>query len=267
MAPLKAALALLALCTLIFPLQVLEPVRQHVSDGDEIYLGEIGPGQTISISVDGRPKTGGMYGLGGAYELANVSALPEGWSAQPSDWAGIPLQVKITAAKDAMEGDYSAKIDVLDIEDEGLGDVSFTVRLKITHDVLDASLDSREKEAFSGQPASFYITVTNKASTGDVFMVSSFNVPKWAFRKEFYVPAQSSRTVQYEVASSEEESYSPVIYVESTSSKMINKTLNASVSVNPSLAADYEATNNGMIFFPAMSGILYALAGLIANIF
>lgn len=267
MASVKIAFALLILASAFYAVPMLEPFAQEVSNGDNIYLGEIGPGQTISMSFNGRPTTGGMYGIGGTYDLANVTELPEGWTAKPSDWAGIPLQVKITAAKDAPEGEYAAKVNIEDVENEALQNVSFTVKLNITHNVLDASLDSDKKETLSGQPASFYITISNKANTGDVFTVSSSNVPKWAFKKFVYVPAKSSKTIQYEVMSSEEARYSPSIRVISESSAMINKTLNASVSVQPSLTADYKATNNGMIFFPAMSGIIYSLAGLISNLF
>ncbi len=266
MAITKTMLLLVLLAPLLYAIPMLEPFQKDVSNGDEIYLGEIGPGQTISIALDGRPKTGGIFGLGGTYDLAFVSELPAGWSMKESDWAGIPLQVKITANKHAAEGEYSAIVNVVDEGDkEKLGNITFSVRLKITHDVLDASLDSDKKELLSGQPARFYITLENKASTGDVFSVSSSNVPKWAFKKYVYMPAKSSKTIFYEVVSAEEGSFSPAISVVSESSAMINKTLNASVSVHPSLAADYKATNNGMLFFPAMSGIIYSLAGLISN--
>ncbi|VVC01838.1 Uncharacterised protein [uncultured archaeon] len=263
----KTFLALVLLASSFYAVPMLEPFQKEISSGDEIYLGEIGPGQTISMSFDGRPKAGGMYGIGGAYDIANVSELPAGWAAMPSDWDGIPLQVKITAAKDAPEGEYRAVVNILDVQYEGLQNVSFFVKLNVTHDVLDASLDSSRKDTLSGQPASFYITISNKASTGDVFTVSSSNVPKWAFKKYVYVPAKSSKTVQYEVMSAEEARYSPRILIVSESSSMINKTLDASVNAEPSLTADYKATNNGMIFFPAMSGILYSLAGLISNLF
>jgi hypothetical protein len=263
----KAFLALVLLASTIYAIPMLEPFQKDISNGEEIYFGEIGPGQTISMSFDGRPTTGGMYGKGGAYDIANVSELPEGWAATPSDWDGIPLQVKITAAKGAPEGEYVAKVDILDAQPEGLENVSLYVRLNITHDVMDASLDSSRKETLSGQPASFYITMSNKSSTSDVFTVSSSNVPKWAFKKFVYIPAKSSRTVQYEVMSPEEATYSPVIQIVSQSSSMINKTLEATVNAEPGLAADFKATNNGMIFFPAMSGIIYSLAGLISNLF
>ncbi len=263
----KTAIALIILASLIYAIPVLEPFQKDVSNGEDVYLGEIGPGQTIAISIDGIAKSGGMFGTGGVYDNATVGELPQGWSFTGSDWDGIPLQVKITADKNANEGMYKARIDVLDAQPEGLANVSFYVSMNITHDVLDASLDGNSKETMSGQPARFYINITNKANTGDAFVVSSSNVRDWAFKKYVYIPAKSSKTVYYEVAAAEEARYYPVITVVSQSSAMINKTMNASVSINPSLIADYKATNNGMLFFPAMSGIIYALAGLVSNLF
>lgn len=263
----KTAFSLIVFASVFYAIPMLEPFQKEISEGETIDIGEIGPGQTISLSLDGRPKTGGMYGLGGAYEIAKAVDLPDGWSAKQSDWAGIPLHVQITAGKYAPEGEYKIKVQVLDEMDEQLGNITFFVNIKITHDVLDASVDSNTKEVMVGQPARFYITVSNKASTGDVFSISSSNVPKWAFKRSIYVPAKSSKTIQYEVASDEEEQYYPVISVASDASPLISETINTTVNVNSGLIADYKATNNGMLFFPAMVGIIYSLAGIISNLF
>lgn len=264
----KIAFSVILFASILYAIPMLEPFQKEVADGEEIYIGEIGPGQTVSISVDGRPTTGGIHQIGGAYEIASAIEIPEGWSTKKSDWAGIPLQVKIIAAKNAPEGEYRAKIEVHDEDDsEKLGNITFFVKMNITYDILDASLDNTVKETVSGQPARFYITITNKANTGDTFTVSSTNIRGWEFKKSIYVAAKSSKTLQYEVISKEEEQYSPLISVVSDSSALINKTLNASVIVHPSLFADLKAINNGMLLFPAMNGIIYALAGLISNLF
>lgn len=263
------AFALLAsfIASFIFAIPMIAPFERGIAGGDEIYLGEIGPGQTIAISIDGRPTTGGIYNLGGTYETARASELPSGWSATESDWAGIPLQVKIKSDALASEGEYRIKMEVLDSQPEGLENITFYVKLNVTHEVLDVSLDSQVKRVLAGQPARFYITLDNKASTGDTFKVSSTNVPKWAFSKSVYVPAKSQKTIYYEVAGAEESTYSPLIEVVSTSSPLINRTLNTTVEIGPSVLADYKAANNGMLFFPAMNGLLYAFAGLISNLF
>lgn len=264
----KAFMALALFVTLSFSLTILEPGKREISNGGELDLGAIGPGQTVSIIIDGRPTTGGIYGLGGAYDLANVTSMPSGWRAQQSDPTGNPLQVKLTSPKFAPEGGYAAQVGVFDEGDkEKLGNVSFTVKMRITHDVLDASLDSGEKGAMSGQPVGFFVNLRNKANTGDVFVVSSSNIKGYEFKRYVYVPAQSEKSVFYEMVAGEAEQYRPEISVVSDSSPLINATLNAIVDVRPSVPTDYKATNNGMLFFPVMNGILYSIAGLISNLF
>lgn len=253
---------------MFYSVSMIEPFQKNIINNEEIDLGVIGPGQTISVSIDGRPKTGGILGKGGAYENAIVSELPLGWNKQNSDWAGIPLQVKITADKFANEGEYKAKIEVLDEDDkEKLGNITFFVKVKITHDILSTILDSDTKEVFSGQPAKFYITIMNKANTSDTFSISSSNVRDWAFKKWIYIPAESSKVISYEIVSKEETKHYPFIFIISESSPLINKTMNTTVIINPSLSTDFKAANNGMLFFPVMNGIIYALAGFLSNFF
>jgi hypothetical protein len=261
-----AALFVMA-ANISFAAQMLQPYKMEVSDGQVIDFGEVGPGQTVSIEMDGRPTSGGTFGLGGTYEILNASALPDGWTATASDWAGNPLQVKIKSNKYAPEGDYVVKVQMLDDIAEGLPNITFSVKFRITHAVLSASLDSARKEVLAGQPARFYITVENLANTADTYVVRAENAPGWNFKKYIYIPARSSATVAYEIVGAEEGEFSPVISVETDSSPLIKRTMNATVVVGSSLAADFKAVNNGMLFFPAMNSAIYALAGLISNFF
>ncbi|MBU0586864.1 hypothetical protein KJ780_05095 [Candidatus Micrarchaeota archaeon] len=267
MVPKRTLLAFLILLSSAYSLTILEPISNEIKNGDELFLGEIGPGQTISISIDGRPTTGGIQGLGGAYDLAYANELPEDWSATPSDPLGKILQVKITSAKNAKDGEYRVRIDVLDEGDrEQLGNVTFYIVLKITHNVFSVEADKNSAEALSGQPARFYLTITNKVNTGDVFSITSSSQSNAGYTKYVYVPPKSSKTLVYEFVSNEEEEFSPQIYISSRSSENVNATLNMNVKVHSSLPADYKATNNGLLFFPIMNGIFYALAGLISNL-
>ncbi|HID72639.1 TPA: hypothetical protein EYP38_01745, partial [Candidatus Micrarchaeota archaeon] len=97
-----------------FAVRVVAPIEFEVNEGDIIDLGTIGPGQTIEVQIEPKVDTGGMLGQGGYYDMAQATVLPEGWSSEPSKLYGRPLQVTITAAPDAPEGDYSAKVTVID---------------------------------------------------------------------------------------------------------------------------------------------------------
>jgi hypothetical protein len=117
-----------------------------------------------------------------------------------------------------------------------------------------------------GQPARFEIVVNNKGNAGDTFRISSKGVHKWDFTKLVYIPPQSSKVISYEVAAFEEESYSSLITVESSSSGRVSASEPIILHVRPDLLSDYKAVNNGALFFPIIEAPVYALIGLLSNL-
>lgn len=251
---------------IVSPVTVVSPVEENVSEADIIDVGTIGPGQTISILVDPIVTTGGINGIGGTYDLAVAEHLPDGWAATESKLYQNPLQVTITADPDAPEGDYSARIKVIDEGNgEELGNVTFIIRMHVTWDVMEFDVSPLIKRVGPGQPARFSITILNKASTSDVFQVSATGAKKWEFTKPVFVPAKSSRTIYYEIVGTEEESYEATIKVVSLASENIAAQQNVTISIESNLFGDYRATNNGVPVFPIFELPIYAVAGLISN--
>lgn len=249
------------------PVQLITPVSQELQGGEVIDLGSIGPGQTVTLEINPSVQTGGIHGIGGKYDLAWAEELPEGWKGKQSKLYGNPLQVAISAASNANEGDYTAKVIVGDEEDaEQLGNLSFNVKIHITWDVMDSSVTPKSVVTGPGQPARYYITITNKGSTGDVFEIRSKGIERWRFAKQTYVPAQSSKTIFYEIVEEEEEFYEPIIEVVSSSSDIIKEEHKVEFQVSSDLLADYKATNNGILLFPIFESAIYSFAGLIANL-
>lgn len=258
----------LLLLSLSFSITVVAPVTQNVSEGDIIELGTIGPGQTVSILIDPIVTTGGIYGIGGTYDMAVASDLPRGWNAEKSKLYQNPLQVTITADPDAPEGDYTAKVTVIDEYDgEKLGNVTFTVKVRITWDVMDFDVSPTYRSVGPGQPARFSILITNKGSTSDVFEVSATGPKKWEFKKPVFIPAKTTKIVNYEIVGDEEETYRATIKVVSLASSNIAGEQNVTMFVRSDLLGDYRATNNGVIVFPIFEAPIYAVAGLISTIF
>jgi len=249
------------------PVQMVAPFQQTVNTGDEIYIGAIGPGQTLEVRINPIVTEGGIYGAGGSYDFADVTSKPALWSSTGSTQYQDPLQVKITADKDAPEGTYRANITVSDENNgEELGNVTFTVRMNITWDVLDVSVTPSSIMTGPGQPARFTITVQNKGSASDAFTVSSNGTKKWSFEKPIYVPAKSSRAIVYEMTGFEEEFYKPTIRVVSDSSPNIFKEKNVTMTVQSGLIGDYKSTSNGVMIFPVYEAPVYSLAGIIGAI-
>ncbi len=263
----RTSLTFLLLLSLSFSITVTAPYKTEVKDGDMIDLGTIGPGQTVSIEVDPIVTTGGIHGIGGTYDMAVAEDLPKGWTSKESKLYQNPLQVTITADPDAPPGNNTAKIIVIDEADgEKLGNVTFYAKVTITYDVMDFDVSPSSLEVGPGQPARFEITVNNKASTSDVFEVSALGPKRWEFRKPVFVPAESSKTIHYEIVGEEEETYKATISIVSLASKNIADEKNVTLHIKPSLLGDYTATNNGVIVFPIFQAPIYALAGLLSNL-
>lgn len=267
MRQLNIILAFFVLMAPLFALQVVEPVVKEISEGDTIFLGTIGPGQTISIGIHPKVYTGGKFGEGGRYDYATVTSVPTGWKGKNSKLYGDPLQVEITADKNAPEGEYIAEIAVQD-EDNGekLGEVKFKVKIKIIHDVLDVNVAPSTMTVGPGQPARFAITITNKGTASDVFNVKTEGVERWIFEKPVLVPRMSSKTIVYEITEKEEETYLPKISVISTSSPLIHKEQSVVFKVYPDLLNDFKATNHGIMIFPIFEAPIYSIAGLLSNL-
>jgi hypothetical protein len=259
---------LLALAQFAFALEVLSPVVvNNVQENSVLELGAIGPGQTISLEINPHLKEGGKFGQGGRYDYATVSGLPFGWKAKDSKLYGDPLQVEISADPNAEEGNYTAKVTVHDENNgESLGEISFLVQVKITRDVLDMVVSPTSQTVGSGQPARYAITITNKGTASDVFIVSTEGVDRWIFEKHVFVPAQSSKTVTYEISENEQARYVPLIKVVSTSSPIIHKEERVVFNVQSDLLSDFKATSHGIFVFPIFEAPAYAIAGLLSNL-
>ena len=179
-----------------------------------------------------------------------------------------PLMVTISADPDAPEGNYSVRVSVIDENNgEELGNVTFIAKVRITYDVMDFDVSPDYRTVGPGQPARFRITITNKASTADAFNVSAMGVRRWEFVKPVYVPAQTTRTMYYEIVGDEEETYRTTIDVVSLASTKINASENVTLFIRSGLIGDYKATNSGALVFPIFQAPVYAFAGLLSNLF
>ena len=263
-----AILALLLALSISFPINLQSPYQRNVENGDLVDLGTIGPGQTVSILIDREVTTGGIHGEGGFYDLAVAEELPRGWTGKESKLYQDPLQVTITADPDTPEGVYTMRVKVIDEGNgEELGNVSFIARVRITWDVMDFDVSPGYKSVGPGQPARFGLTITNKGSTSDAFSVSATGPKRWEFTKHVFVPAQSSKTVYYEIVGEEEETYRANLKVVSLASGNIAEEKNVTLAIKSDLIGDYKATNNGVLVFPIFEAPIYALAGLLSNLF
>lgn len=253
---------------LAFSLHVLAPVDKEIKEGDTVYLGSIGPGQTIEVLVDQDVKTGGRFGQGGVFDYAVVEKAPPGWIGIPSKLHDKPLRVALTADPEAKEGEYIAKIKVIDENNvDGLGETTFFVKVNVTYDVADVSIEPVYVKTGPGQPAKFSITINNKGATGDAFIIQAQGPKRWEFKRSVFVPAKSEKTIVYEIVGNEEEVYKTQLSVQSSASPLIHYEKNITVDIQSNILHDMKATNNGVLTFPIFESLVYSFFGLISNLF
>ncbi|MFA5105992.1 MAG: hypothetical protein WC506_03465 [Candidatus Micrarchaeia archaeon] len=263
-----SVLVLALLAGIAYPLKMIAPQAIELSQGATIDAGTIGPGQTMAVSVDPRVSTGGKFGIGGVYDQLEFYSAPEGWGAKSSKITSNPLQAEFTVAPDAQEGEYTLYAHALDEgQGEGLPTIGFKVKVHVTRDVLSVGMSPKSQTVSAGQPARFEITINNKADTNDVYTITSQGVRGWEFKRDIFVPAMSSKTVEYEVVGYDESEYDINITAVSTSSPLISQSENLKFTVHSNLLSDLKATNNGVMIFPVMLSPLYSLAGLLANLY
>ena len=86
---------LLCVCSVFFPVHMISPADTDVTQGNEIFLGKMGPGQTIYIEMDPWVYSGDEYK--GHYDLMLAYDLPEGWKSTESKLYEDPMQITITS--------------------------------------------------------------------------------------------------------------------------------------------------------------------------
>jgi hypothetical protein len=263
----RALLVSLMLVASVFAVQMLDPLVQEVRNGDTVYIGVMGPGQTLPVVFHNQVYSGGVHGIGGNYDLATIDSIPSGWAYGNSQLYGNPLQITVTSNPSAREGMYEIPITIRDEGDgERLGNVSIIARIEISNDVVDMRVEPQSRRVGLGQPAVFDVTIDNKGVAGDLFVISAVGVPKWSFEKTVYVPGGGSKRILYEVAGFEEEEYEATIQVQSANAPTVREEAYIHVDTVPDVLSDYRATQNGALLFPIFELPLYSIAGLLSNL-
>ena len=260
-------LILLLLTSVSFSATVIEPVKSEVSQGSNIYVGDVGPGQPFSVSILKRVYEGGRFGKGGYFDRAVVSNLPEGWSAKDSKIFDDPLQVRIVPAEDAEEGNYTFTITLVDVDNaELLGNLSFNVTVSINKDVMAVYVDRKVFRSGPSQPFRVVVNVWNKANIGDVF-VAKANIGGIVKEKEVFIPAKKYGTVVFEFTLKDEDVYRGTLEVRSKHSASIRAEESFTAYIEGSFFEDIGASGRGVLLLYYPFQPIYDIAYLLYSAF
>lgn len=263
-------LSIILLCGLIFPLNSLELLEPKTTalENEQIDYGSVGPGQTFTVQI--QPLVYGSNGeFRGQWDIAEVTSLPDGWSAKQSKIYDNPLVLEITTKSNSPEGEYVVSILVTDEKgQENIGDsFEFLLLVTVRHDVLDMSVSPKDLKVGAGQPARFKVTLNNLGSAKDVFLINARGVTGWEFERKIYLQPGATKSFTYEIIGNDEASYKIDFSAVSDSSDLIHDEDAVSLNVRTDLISDYKATSHGVLLFPIISSPIYSLAGLIGMLF
>ena len=252
--------------------EVLAPTVANVGDGETVYLGEIGPGQTIDIVVNGAPAIGGRGNIGGRWQNLLVLEVPAGWtgfgSADLKKEMAVSMPAAVKASPTARDGTYRIKLQLVEdtTKQQELGSVIFYATIVINRKVMATSVTPPSIETGLGQPARYTVVIENHGSASDTFEISSKGMPDWDFTKKMHVPPGGRVVSTYEFISNEEKEYSPTIIVKSLSSDEMLDEHALRMVAKSNVISDIRATKNGVLLFPTILEPLYSLLGIIGHI-
>ena len=266
----KKLVLLVLLCVLVSAAHVTvwKPVQEVLEGGGSLNLGIIGPGQKVEIVIDRGSGEDNPSGGEALWDRAIVeeATLPLGWSKEDGKFYESPMRAYVSAAKDTPDGEYEFYLTVID-EYERAPTTRVKCKVIISRNVFQASLADNAVVAGVDQPATYYLFLKNNSSASDSFEVTVKGLPGGLLEpRKVFVPYKSERLIAYPVSSSEAGSFALEFNVKSLSSSSMNASLPATLEAERSLYQDMRATSHGVLLFPSLQQVIYALFGLTSNL-
>lgn len=267
--------------------KVLEPIQATVSPDQTIVLGNAGPGQTIVLLVDRGtegnpidPRCADNYCTTGWDRVVPIeNTVPVGWEVEPSLLLESPMRVKVKISPFASDGEYNLSFAAVDEGNyDALENVTFHAVVTVTRDVFSIDVWPKNVQTGVGQPAIYYVNITNTGVASDPFEIrvreGSLPAPSfifkreggWNFRKQVLVNYQSTRVVPYEVVLDEEATRDFTLEVYSVASPTIRQDVTLTIKANSDILNDWRATTHGLMIFPILLEPAYAIMGIIGNL-
>lgn len=254
-------------------IQVRDPVEKELygPEPEILDLGVVGPGQKIEILASRnsgeasklRPPNEAVWD-----KLVVVGeTLPLGWKGVDSLLYEDPMRAFVILDKNASDGEYVFETKALNTY-EDVPPLVFKAKVRVSRNVLDASVSKTTVKSGVGQPAIYSFVLTNKGSASDVFEISAASgLPgTWRYVKEVFVPHNSKVLTRYEVVSEEQGEFQITFKVKSLSSPAISVEQKTLLVAESSLFEDAKSSSHGILLFPSIVQVIYSLLGLIANL-
>jgi hypothetical protein len=247
--------------------RVIEPENFVISYGETFDAGYIGPGQTMSLTIETKVDRGGKYGKGGNWDFLKTENLPEGWTATKSEYGQI-LKINIRAPRNASEGKYVIPIVVIDDEDldEIGGEVKFNMEIEVKYDLIYLEVKPEEMIVSTGSPARYDIKLENPSTASDIFIIETEGLKGWEYTKEIFVPSKGKIETYYEIVNMEEKEIPLKVRAYSLSSQKIYDEKDIVLITKSNPYYDILSTKNGLLLYPPFEYLIYGFFYFIASL-
>lgn len=249
-------------------LTVEGPVSTLLYGNGTLNLGKVGPGESFYVlaSATTANASGAIINIG--WDRLEAVSLPSGWSSQASPLYENPMKMKITVDPTAKNGTYAMVLRAVNVGNYSkLGNLTFTAYINVTPDVLTTSVTPLNVSAGVGQPVNLQVVINNTGASDDPFLINATGIPAWNAPTEVIASHSTTNTYLYPVFVNEPGVYRFNLTINSTTSPLIHKTYQITLTARSSLINDFMATGQGVVLSPIIYEPAYAVMLLLSDIY
>lgn len=246
------AISLLAVTNATY-LNVLGPASGVLQNGQSIYLGKVGPGESFYVEASATTTNASGYTLNLGWAKLEVVDHPSGWYSQPSLLYENPMKIKVTVPSDAKNGTYNLTLEAVDVGNYSkIANLTINAYVNVTPNVFNLAVTPTAIQSGIDQPTNLYITINNTGISDDPFSINVYGLPAWNVSEQVVALHSTQTTYVYPVYVNESGTYRFNVTVASTTSPAIKLSEPVALIAQASLLNDYRAVGQGVILSPVI---------------
>ncbi len=251
-------------------IQIIGPVNKTLYNGQSVYLGNVGPGESFYVLASPNTTDNGNY-INIGWDTLRAVNMSGGWSSLNSPLYQNPMKMKVTVSPNAPYGKYRVEVKAVNLQNYSrIGNLTFFAYVNVTKNIFRIDVSPSNLSSGPGQPASVYITINNTGISDEPFYIAAEGLPAWNVSDEIISLHSTKNRYTYSIFGNEPGIYNMNITVDSATSSLVSDSFPVRFEVKNSLLNDFNAVGNGVglspiIFEPSyaiMSGIYYIYSSL-----
>ena len=234
-------------------LNVLGPASAVLQNGQGIYLGKVGPGESFYVEASASTTNSTGYAINIGWDRLAAVNLPSGWISQPSLLYENPMKIKVTVPPTAQNGTYNFTLEAINVGNYSkLGNFTVTASVNVTTNVFNLTVTPANIQSGIDQPTNLYITINNTGISDDPFSIGVTGLPAWSVSEQVVALHLTQSAYVYPVYVNESGTYQFNLTVSSITSPSIKRSYPISLVAGASLLNDYSAVGQGVILSPVV---------------